>query len=258
MFMALKKQWYDIIAPKEFGGTVLAQTLSSDPKHLINRVIKISYADMSKNFAKFFIKLHFRVVSVEGKECATELVAHSIQNDRIYRMVRRHTKKVTVVQDVITKDSKKVRVKTTLVLPNKANTTMRNKIRAKVEDLIAKKAATATFADLVKLLILGSFVMDIKKHASKLYPVAQIEFHKSELLGNALPGEKPVVVEETDDKEIEDEEVEEEKVEDTEVKNAEEKPKKERKKRAKKVKEPKVKEEKEDVVEEVVEEAGDE
>ncbi len=180
--MAVKKKWYDIVAPECFGGKVISQTLAADPKHLVDRIIKISYADISQDFNKFFIKLHFRVTNVDETKCNTELVAHSIQNDRVYRMIRRRARKVGVIQEITTKDNKKVRIKTILILPNRVNTSLRARVRAKAKELIEKKAKTANFIDLVKLLILGGFVMDVKKQCSKIYPVSQIEFYKSELL----------------------------------------------------------------------------
>ncbi|MAH43032.1 hypothetical protein CL614_04910 [archaeon] len=180
--MAVKKKWYDIEAPKEFGGKVISQTFAADPKNLIDRVIKISYADITQDFNKFFIKLHLRITKVDETTCKTELVAHSVQNDRIYRMVRRRARKVTAIQKVKTKDGKDVRVKTTIILPSRVNTSMQGRIRTKAKELIDEKAKTVGYIDFSKILILGSFVMEIKKQCSKIYPVSQIEFHKSELL----------------------------------------------------------------------------
>ena len=40
--MAIKKTWYEILAPKEFGEAVIAETPTANPKHLIGRKINIS------------------------------------------------------------------------------------------------------------------------------------------------------------------------------------------------------------------------
>ncbi len=227
--MVVKKKWYDIEAPKEFGGKVISQTLAADPKNLIDRVIKISYADITQDFKKFFIKLHLRITKVDENVCKTELIAHSVQNDRIYRMVRRRARKVTIIQKVKTKDGKYVRVKTTIILPSRVNTSMQGRVRAKAKILIDEKAKTADYIDFIKILILGSFVMEIKKQCSKIYPVSQIEFHKSELL--------PVIVKDT--KEVKEEAPA--KVEATPIKEEpkpEEKPKADIKEKSQKVEKP--------------------
>jgi ribosomal protein S3AE len=38
--VAVKKIWYDIVAPEMFGSTVIGQTLAAEPKQLVGRVRK--------------------------------------------------------------------------------------------------------------------------------------------------------------------------------------------------------------------------
>lgn len=59
--MALKKQWYDIVAPKMFGEPVIGETLAVEPKHLIGRVLQVSLLEVIKDYSKFYIKLNLRI-----------------------------------------------------------------------------------------------------------------------------------------------------------------------------------------------------
>ena len=87
--LAIKKQWYEIVAPKMFGEKVVGETLAVEPKQLIGRKIETNLVELSKDFSKFYVKLHFQINNVEGNKAYTKLVGHDVMRERIYRMVKR-------------------------------------------------------------------------------------------------------------------------------------------------------------------------
>ena len=42
------KNWYNIVAPPSFDNVIIADTLTEDPKNLINRVTQTSLQDLTK------------------------------------------------------------------------------------------------------------------------------------------------------------------------------------------------------------------
>ncbi|MFH1420475.1 MAG: 30S ribosomal protein S3ae [Candidatus Aenigmatarchaeota archaeon] len=202
--MVLKKSWYEILSPSDFGEKVVGETLAADPKQLIGRVVKTSLGDITGNYSKFYIKLHFRIVQVDGNKCKTSLIGHNVQTDRVYRMVRRHTRKIDVVHDVDTKDGCKVRVKIILVLSRRVKMSLKTTVREKVIGPLEEKARLMGFVDFVKLLISGGFLMELKKACSAVYPVAQIEIHKSELLSGEVVAKTEKHVESEEKKNVEE------------------------------------------------------
>ena len=110
--MAVKKEWYTIEAPDMFGNKVVGETPSLDSKNLVNRVLEVNLMEIENNYKRFFIKLKFKINEVEDKKVKTKFIGHDSMSERIYRMVQRNTRRVDVIQNVETKDGRKLRVKT--------------------------------------------------------------------------------------------------------------------------------------------------
>ena len=181
--MALKKQWYEIVSPKLFGEKVVGETPAVEPKQLIGRKIQTSTVEVSKDFSRFFVKLNFQITDVNGNKAFTKLVGHDVMNERIYRMVQRHVRRVDVIQDVVTKDKIKIRVKTVFTLARRVNTALKFSARAVAKDLVEKTASQTNFDDFMESVIKGDIQHKIRKDCSKIYPVANVEIRKTEVLG---------------------------------------------------------------------------
>ncbi len=180
--MALKKQWYEIIAPKAFGEKVVGETLASDPKNLIGRKITVSLLDLSRDYARFYIKLIFQVHDVQGNKAYTKLVGHDIMRERIYRMVQRRVRRVDAIQDIETNDGIKIRVKTVFVLIRRVGTSIKSAARKKAKELIEAAAKEKTYEELIKSVIAGELQQLVKKECSKISPVGNIEIRKSAIM----------------------------------------------------------------------------
>lgn len=200
IFVAIKKQWYEIVTPKEFGEKVIGDTMSTDPKNLIGRKVTVSMLDLSKDFSKFYMKLQFRIEGVNGQKAHTRLVGHDCTRERIYRMVQRHVKRVDVIQDVVTKDGVKARIKTVFVLIKKVNTSKKNATRKKARETIDAVAKETTFLDLINMIIAGELQQKIRKDSSKISTIGNIEIRRSYILPEKKKEEQPA--EELEAKEI--------------------------------------------------------
>lgn len=188
--MAVKKQWYEVIAPKMFGEKTVGETLAADPKQLIGRKISVNLMDMSRDFSKFYLKMIFRIVSVEGMKAYTKFVGHDIMRERIFRMVQRRLRRVDCVQDVTTMDGQKLRVKTVFVLAKRVGTSLKDATRKKCREVVEKAATENALEDFVKLIIAGEVQSKIKQECYKIYPVGNIEIRKSELFEEKKSAEK--------------------------------------------------------------------
>ncbi len=178
--MAVKKQWYEIVAPAMFGEKVLGETLSSDPKGLVGRKIDVSLIELSKDFSKFYFKINFQVDKVEGNKATTKLVGHECMRERIYRMVQRHGRRVDVVQDITTKDGKKIRVKTVFMLIKRVGKAKKDITRKIARDIVDKVGKESTFDELVSDIIAGDLQHEIRAECNKAYPIGSIEIRKTE------------------------------------------------------------------------------
>ncbi|MCX6819034.1 MAG: hypothetical protein NT129_03470 [Candidatus Aenigmarchaeota archaeon] len=180
--MAIKKQWYEIIAPKMFDEKVVGETVAADPKQLAGRTIEVSLMDIAKDYSKFFVKLKLQVEKVEGSKAYTKFVGHSCMRERVYRMVQRRVRKVECIQTVKTADEKNLTIKTVFVLIRRVNTSTKDDARKKAKELIAEAANKFSLEDLIGMIIKGELQNNIRKTISKIYPVGDIEVRETKIL----------------------------------------------------------------------------
>lgn len=180
--MALKKQWYEIVSPKMFGGKVVGETLAVEPKSLIGRTLEVSLMEVSRDYSKFYIKLRFRIERVDGQKAMAKFIGHDTMRERIYMMVQRHGRRVDVIEDVTTKDGVKLRVKIVFVLLKRVGASKKDATRRVAREKLIEIASNTNFEDLINMIIKGELAQQIRKECNKMYPVASIEVHKTEVL----------------------------------------------------------------------------
>ena len=180
--MVIKKQWYEIVAPKSFNEKIIGETLAADAKQLIGRRIKVSLLEISRDCPKFYLTLYFQVDSVEGTKAYTKLVGSDCMRERIYRMVQRRLCRVDCIQDVKTTDGQNVRIKTLFVLIRRAGSSLKSEARKKCKEVIDKIAKEKTFEELIKMIIADEIQQAVRKECNKISPVGNVEIRKSEVL----------------------------------------------------------------------------
>lgn len=183
--MAVRKQWYEIVAPKMFGEKTVGETLASDPKQLFGRTLEISLMEVSRDFSRFYIKLLFQITGVSGQKAHTRFVGHDTMYERIYRMVQRHSRRVDVVQDVVTKDGARIRAKTIFSLMRRVNTSVKADARALARELVDSAAKENSAGDFIGMIIRGELQQKIRRDCGKIYPVGNVEIRKTEILEEA-------------------------------------------------------------------------
>lgn len=180
--MAVKKTWYEIIAPEMLGGKPIGETLAADSRQLIGRTMDVSLMDISHNYSKFYVKVRLQIDKIDGNRAQTKLVGHDVLRERVYRMVQRHGRRVDAVQDVTTKDGVQIRVKTVFMLIKRVGASTKDATRKLTRDLIEKAAAESTFEEFVNAIISGDLQHNLKKEASRIYPVGSIEIRRTEVI----------------------------------------------------------------------------
>lgn len=180
--MAVKKKWFEIVAPEQFGAAVVGETPAVDAKQLVGRTVDISLMEISRDYSNFYIKLLLQIDRIEGNKAFTKLVGHDTIRERIYRMVQRYARRVDVIQDITTKDGQKVRLKTVFVLIRRVGTSIKDSSRAEAKKLIEDMVKKKTLDELIQMIISGDIQKTIKKNISKIYPVGNVEIRKSKVM----------------------------------------------------------------------------
>lgn len=180
--MKKTKTWFTIVAPKLFNERELAKTVVSDPNNLIDRRISVSLMDLINDFSKYYMKFIFRIKKVEGEKAFTEFDSSECLRDYISRMVLRRVRRVDTVQDLETKDGRKIRVKGLVIIPRRIKTTIKKTIRNKVREVIKTEVENSTLDDFVKKIVSDEIKVKIMREARKIYPIRNFEIRKTEVL----------------------------------------------------------------------------
>ncbi len=231
------KKWFNILAPASFDNATIAETLTSNPDLLIDRVTEITMQDLTNDFRKSHILLYFKIHELKDDNAHTQFVGHSLTSDYLRRMIRRRRSKIEGVYDVQTRDGAKIRVKPFATTDKRIQNSQKRVVRESMKKTIQKRAKTSTLSEFIKIIIEGKLGSEIYKNCKKLYPVKRVEIFKTQV--NSQPTreikeekpkkteEKPKETEEKADKTKKDKKEKEEKKD--ESKDKPEEPKEEAK-----------------------------
>ena len=179
----VKKEWYTIIAPPYLNEIEVGHTLASEPKKLIGRRLWVSAMNALNDFSKYYLKVAFIITQVDGKVAKTDFFGSECLREYIARMVVRRTTRIDVVQDVLTQDNRKIRVKSIAIFPGKVRGKIKKVIRKKIYETVEKMVSQATLADFVtKLLLKDELKKKVSKELRKIYPLRNYEIRKTEVL----------------------------------------------------------------------------
>lgn len=176
------KEEYTLIAPKVFGEKELGVTFASKPEEVIGRELTLSVLELVDDSNKYYLKFSFKVDRIEGKRAFTKFHGSECLQDYISRMVVRRVRRLDTIQDLLTKDNVKLRVKTICTLPRKAKSTVERSIRRKIEEIMSEEVGKRSLDDFVKSLLSDEIKKRVLEEGKKIYPIRNFEIRKVEVL----------------------------------------------------------------------------
>jgi len=180
-----EKKWIEIFAPPYFGEQKVGETVTSDEKNVLGRVVEVSLADLTQDISKGYIKLKFKVTSVSGGKASTIFWGHEAMYDYFRSFIRKRLSKIQSIDTVKTKDNYTLRISSVVLTQQKIQTSVEKLIRKDMSRVVATRASERTFDQFVQEMVLGKLAMDVYKEVKKYCPIRRIEIHKSKIL--ALP-----------------------------------------------------------------------
>jgi len=215
------KKWYRIVAPDMFDGSVVGETVASEPESLLGRVSEISLQDLTGDFSRVHIKVQLKIDGIRGGECITRFIGHDMTTDYVRRLTRRRRSKIDANFDVKTKEGYKIRIKPLSVTDKRINSSIKRSIRNKQKEVIKELANNSTLPELVSKMIFGDLAKEVAQSCKEIYPLKKVEIRKSEILSRPKDEELEVRIiteEELEEESEEEEEAAEEEEEEDEVK----------------------------------------
>lgn len=175
------KEWFQIITPKFFGESVLGETMAIDPNQIKGRVIEASLVDMGGDPNKYYLKFFFKVDEMKDGKAITKFVGHDCTRDFLARIVRTRTTRIDT-NDIVDLADGKLRVKTIAITNRSISTSIASSIRKSLRVLVAAELSKMTVDDFLKGMIEGSIQSRIRKGVSKVYPLRNFEFRRTNVL----------------------------------------------------------------------------
>lgn len=183
--MAVKlkgKQWFTIISPEYFGGREIGKTISSIPEALIGKTVNLSAVEITNDINKYYLKLKFKITSVDGDKAFTQFYGSECLQDYISRMVLHRIKRVDSVQNLKTKDNIKIRVKGLTIIPKRAKSSIAVKIRQFVMEIVKNYVEKNTLEEFLQSLLSNEIKNRILKEGRAIYPIRNFEIRKTEII----------------------------------------------------------------------------
>ena len=170
------------MAPDIFNNVEVAETLAMEPKNLKNRKMKIELSKLMPNSDKRYMDVFLRVKNVEGEKAQTELIGHDCSRDYLFRLARKGTDRLDLVEDIKTKDNVSVRAKLVAITLRKTESSVKKEIGNKIREILHEESKNKNFENLMNEIFLNILQKKILKAVKIIYPLRVLEFRKTEVL----------------------------------------------------------------------------
>lgn len=183
--MAVKqkgKQWFTILAPEIFNKKEIGETTSNTPETLIGRSLNLNAVELTNDINKYYIKLKFKITSVDGDKAFTQFCGSECLQDYISRMVLHRIRRIDSIQDLKTVDNIKIRVKCLTIVSKKVKSSITVKIREFVSSIIKEEVQESTLDEFIQKLLSNEIKTKIIKGGRTIYPIRNFEIRKTEVI----------------------------------------------------------------------------
>lgn len=176
------KEWYSILAPKMFKEKIIGETPVGDPKTLIGRKVDVHLINLVDDLSKYYMKFYFKVTDIKESKAYTEFAGLECMRDYISRMIRYGIKRIDIIQDLVTKDKKKLRVKTLVITNKKMKKNVEIALKELVEEKLKKEIESDKLDEFIEKIIDDTIKKSILNEGSNIYPIRAFEIRKVEVL----------------------------------------------------------------------------
>ena len=170
-----KKQWYNIIAPKQFDNAVIGETLVYEPGAMLGKTLSHSLMNLTNDTKRQNINIHFKVVEIDGDKAKTSIVGYQIIPSTVKRFVRRNSEKMDLSFACDTADNVFLRIKPLVITKADVKGSTAAKLRNNIISFLVKTIKKMTYDELINDLIARKLQDSMRQNFSKMYPLKVCE-----------------------------------------------------------------------------------
>ncbi len=172
------KSWFKVHVPDNLGKAYIGDTIANDAESVVGRIMQATLGEITNDYAKQHIKMHFKVANVTGDAAYTEFVGHEVTRDYLRSLIKRRSTRIDCLVPIVTKDGKKVRLTISCYTLARANVSQIHAIRNAIASNVQAQAQAWDLNTLVNGIVGGEISRDVFKVVKALYPVRRIEIIK--------------------------------------------------------------------------------
>jgi small subunit ribosomal protein S3Ae len=176
-----KKEIVPVVLPQFLGGKEI-EVIATDINNLIGKRMILNLIEVLPETNKYYVKLIVKINKVEGNKAFAVFDGLELMRDYVSRMVVRRVRRIDNVQDVITKDGIKIRVKTLITTSRKASSKVEKSIRREVNQMVENSVKNNTLEEFLNGVFYDNFKKEFTKELIKIYPLRNFEFRKIEVM----------------------------------------------------------------------------
>ena len=170
-----KKQWYQIMAPSQFGSVVIGETMVYEPQAMLGKTLTHNLMNLTNDPKKHNINIYFKVVEIEGNKGITKVVGYEIIPSSVKRFVRRNSEKMDLSFSCETADNVLVRVKPLLITRADVKGSVAAKMRNSLVQFLVKTIKKISYNDIINDMISHKLQSEIRSGLNKIYPLKVCE-----------------------------------------------------------------------------------
>ena len=190
-----KKQWYPIIAPKQFDNVVIGETLVNEPNAMLGKTLSHSLMNLTNDVKRQNTSIHFKVVEVESNKAKTIIIGYEIIPSSVKRFVRRSSEKIDLSFNCETSDNVFLRVKPWVIAKNDIKGSVAAKLRNNIVAFLIKTIKKMTYEEFINDLISHKIQAMMRETMTKIYPLKVCEIRYAGIEKKEKPQEVKVEAE---------------------------------------------------------------
>ncbi|MBI2139280.1 hypothetical protein HYU14_00020 [Candidatus Woesearchaeota archaeon] len=171
-----KKTWVSILAPKSLGSAFVGEVPCTEPGTLVGRNIRANLMVITNDMKKQHINVKIKITAIADNKASTELLGFLVLPSYLRRLVKRGKKRVDFSIIVLSKDGKRVRVKTMIIPITSVRGTVGRTVYVKAKEFLVNYFANAEFEPAVHEAFQGNLQKLLRDSLHKVYPIKVVEF----------------------------------------------------------------------------------
>lgn len=184
-----KKQWYNILAPKQFENAVIGETLVYEPQSMMGKTLSHSLMNLTNDTKRQNVNIHFKVVEIEGDKAKTKIIGYEIIPSSVKRFVRRNSEKMDLSFNCDTADNVSLRVKPLVITKADVKGSVAAKLRNNVISFLAKTIKKMTYDEFLSELLTHKLQAMMRENLNKIYPLKVCEIRYAGIEAREKPQE---------------------------------------------------------------------